>query len=68
MTFDLSRPGETGYQPGFANHFASEALPGALPAAGAAARQPLRHRQPRFAQSQHEHPFAFQRHDIRPSM
>ncbi|MGN4119161.1 homogentisate 1,2-dioxygenase, partial [Burkholderia gladioli] len=33
MTFDLSRPGETGYQPGFANHFASEALPGALPAA-----------------------------------
>ncbi|OED17883.1 homogentisate 1,2-dioxygenase [Burkholderia sp. A2] len=31
MTLDLSKPAEAGYLSGFANEFASEALPGALP-------------------------------------
>ncbi|KVE35404.1 homogentisate 1,2-dioxygenase [Burkholderia sp. TSV86] len=31
MTLDFSKPGEAGYQSGFANEFATEALPGALP-------------------------------------
>jgi homogentisate 1,2-dioxygenase len=31
MTLDLSIPGAAGYQSGFANEFATEALPGALP-------------------------------------
>ncbi|MBN3798693.1 homogentisate 1,2-dioxygenase [Burkholderia sp. Ac-20392] len=31
MTLDLSKPADAGYQSGFANEFATEALPGALP-------------------------------------
>ncbi|VWM10649.1 homogentisate 1,2-dioxygenase [Burkholderia lata] len=31
MTLDLSKPANAGYQSGFANEFATEALPGALP-------------------------------------